>query len=106
MDNAEVLSRSESFPTRVARPGEIIIEQDGDPSELLILRSGTVEVRRDAQLVAVIDEAGATLGEVSMLLASPSTAAAMARHRSTSSPSHSPLSSGLENPGSPWLTPH
>ncbi len=79
MDNAEVLSRSESFPTRLARPGEIIIEQDGDSAELLILRSGTVEVRRDGQLVAVIDEAGATLGEVSMLLASPSTADVVAR---------------------------
>ena len=79
MDNAEVLSRSESFPTRTARPGEIIIEQDGESSELLILRAGTVEVRRDGQLVAVIDEPGATLGEVSMLLDSPSTADVVAR---------------------------
>ena len=79
MDNAEVLSRSESFPTRTARPGEIIIEQDGESSELFILRSGTVEVRRDSQLVAVIDEPGAILGEVSMLLASPSTADVVAR---------------------------
>src|SRR5215211_6115196 len=32
-------------------------------------------------------------------------AAAMARQKSTSSPVQLPLSSGTENPGSPWLTP-
>ncbi len=79
MNNQDVLTQSSSYPTRVARPGEIIIEEDGESSELLILRTGTVEVRRAGQLVAVIDEAGATLGEVSMLLASPSTADVVAR---------------------------
>src|SRR5262252_2842727 len=32
-------------------------------------------------------------------------AAASARQKSTSKPVQLPLSSGLENPGSPWLTP-
>src|SRR5215510_9187639 len=32
-------------------------------------------------------------------------AAASARQKSTSNPVQLPLSSGLENPGSPWLTP-
>src|SRR5215216_4744143 len=32
-------------------------------------------------------------------------AAARARQKSTSSPVQLPLSSGVENPGSPWLTP-
>ncbi len=38
--------------------------------------------------------------------ASPNTAAATARHTSTSMPAQLPLSSGLENPGSPLCTPH
>jgi hypothetical protein len=39
------------------------------------------------------------------LVGSSSTTAAMARHTSTSIPVQFPLSSGAENPGSPWLTP-
>src|SRR5262249_33982493 len=39
------------------------------------------------------------------LVGSPSTAAAIARQKSTSKPVQLPLSSGLEKPGSPWLTP-
>ena len=79
MDHEQVLTLAQSFPSRTARPGEIIIAEGGESSELLILRSGTVEVRRGGQLVAVIDGEGATLGEVSMLLNSPSTADVVAR---------------------------
>jgi CRP-like cAMP-binding protein len=79
MNHAEVLELAHSFPSRTARPAEIIIEEDGESSELLILMEGTVEIRRGAQLVAVVDEAGATLGEVSMLLGSSSTADVVAR---------------------------
>lgn len=79
MDHSEVLAVAEGFPTRTARPGEIVIEEDGDSPELLILKEGTVEIRRGGQLVAVVDEPGATLGEVSMLLDSSSTADVVAR---------------------------
>lgn len=79
MEHTEVLELAKSFPGRRARPGEIIIEESGESPELLVLRSGTVEVRRGGQLVAVVDEAGATLGEVSMLLNSSSTADVVAR---------------------------
>src|SRR5579883_218256 len=44
-------------------------------------------------------------GENLTLLASLKIAAATARHTSTSNPVQLPLSSGLEKPGSPWLTP-
>ncbi len=40
------------------------------------------------------------------LSALPKIAAATARHTSTSIPVQLPFSSGLEKPGSPWLTPH
>ena len=39
------------------------------------------------------------------LVASLKTAAAIARQKSTSKPVQLPLSSGRENPGTPWLTP-
>src|SRR5262245_23841351 len=38
--------------------------------------------------------------------ASPRTAAAIARHTSTSRPRHSPCASGAENPATPVVTPH
>jgi CRP-like cAMP-binding protein len=79
MEHTEVLDLAQTFPSRMARPGEIIIEESGESPELFVLRSGTVEVRRAGQLVAVVDEAGATLGEVSMLLNSSSTADVVAR---------------------------
>lgn len=79
MDHAQVLKLAETFPSRAALPGEIIIEEAGESSELLVLKSGTVEIRRGGQLVAVVDEAGATLGEISMLLSSSSTADVVAR---------------------------
>jgi len=44
-------------------------------------------------------------GEYFTLFASPKTAAATARHKSTSIPAHFPDASALENPGTPWETP-
>lgn len=79
MEHDQVLQLAAGFPLRSAHPGEIIIEEEGESSELLILEQGTVEIRRAGQLVAVVDEPGATLGEVSMLLDSPSTADVVAR---------------------------
>ncbi len=79
MDYQEVLKLACAFPLRIAHPGEIIIQEEGESGELLVLEAGVVEVRRGAQLVAVIDQPGSTLGEVSMLLDSPSTADVVAR---------------------------
>ncbi|MFV2039180.1 MAG: cyclic nucleotide-binding domain-containing protein [Acidimicrobiales bacterium] len=79
MDYTQILELACAFPLRTAHPGEIIIQEEGESPELLIIEAGTVEVRRGGQLVAVIDQPGATLGEVSMLLNSPSTADVVAR---------------------------
>lgn len=79
MKNSEVLQLAMSFPSRTARPGEIIIQEEGRSPELLILEEGTVEVRREGNLVAVVEDPGSTLGEISMLLDSPSTADVVAR---------------------------
>src|SRR3984893_6267260 len=45
-------------------------------------------------------------GENLTLAGSLKIAEAIARQKSTSKPVQFPLSSGLENPGRPWLTPH
>lgn len=79
MEHAQILELAAGFPARSVPPGQIIIQEEGESSELLILESGTVEIRRMGQLVAVVDDPGATLGEVSMLLDSPSTADVIAR---------------------------
>ena len=46
------------------------------------------------------------VGTNSTALASPKTAAATARHTSTSIPSHTPASFGLPKPARPVLEPH
>ena len=79
MENSQVLELASGFPLRIARPGEIIIQEDSQSPELLILEEGTVEVRREGSLVAVVGDPGSTLGEISMLLDSPSTADVVAR---------------------------
>src|SRR5580700_2716458 len=47
----------------------------------------------------------AVIGTYFVLVASPNTAAAKPRHRSTSMPVQLPLASGIEKPATPVLTP-
>src|SRR5262245_54124978 len=55
---------------------------------------------------SAVKRCAAVSGVKRTFFASPSTAAAIARHTSTSSPRHSPCASGAENPATPVVTPH
>ena len=79
MHHEEILALAADQPVRHLAPGEILIVEGELAPGVFILQSGTVEVRRDGQLVAVVDRAGSLLGEMAMLLESPSTADVVAR---------------------------
>src|SRR6476661_8561172 len=77
------------------------------PSE--VSRDSVHVVLRDSTSISpdcsAVKRSLADSGTYLTLVASPKTAAAIARPTSTSSPVQLPLSSGDENPGRPWLTP-
>src|SRR6516165_7413003 len=67
-----------------------------------------VVLRESTSISPVLSGSKRSLAESGVnltLIASFSTAAAMARQKSTSNPFQLPLSSGFEKPGRPWLTP-
>lgn len=83
MDHSEVLETARDEPLRTFGPGHILIEEGEPTPGIYILVSGTLEVRRGGQLVAVVEQAGSMVGEMAMLLDSPSTADVVARDEAT-----------------------
>ena len=73
-------------------------------------RWNVMVVTRDSTSISPVCSAvkrcAAVNGVKRTFVASPSTAAAIARQTSTSRPRHCPCSSGVENPAMPVLTPH
>ena len=63
-----VLKSFEKNPARVFTPGQLLITEGGPPGSLYVLESGEVEVVRHGIVVATIAEAGAIIGEMSVLL--------------------------------------
>lgn len=59
-------------------PGEVIIEEGRPFTDLYLLKSGEVEIRRDQLSIGKISKAGSALGEISALLGVPPTATAIA----------------------------
>ncbi|MGV3491747.1 MAG: Crp/Fnr family transcriptional regulator, partial [Devosia sp.] len=65
---------AKSYPTLILEPGEILFEAGEAQGELYILASGTLRVERDGIAIARISEAGALVGEMSVLLGTDHTA--------------------------------
>ncbi len=63
-----------SCNTRNVAPGEVIIKQDSPTGPLLVLLEGEVEILRDNVRVSKVAQAGAVLGEMSVLLGCAHTA--------------------------------
>jgi CRP/FNR family cyclic AMP-dependent transcriptional regulator len=62
------------LPVRTVEPGTTLIEEGAAPAALLVLRSGSVTVEKDAVAFARIDHPGAVFGEMSWVLDRPATA--------------------------------
>ena len=74
----DILWRFEDMTPRHFAPGEALIRQGQETGQLFVLKSGTVEVRRDGTVVTAIAEPGSVLGEMSVLLDRPHTASVVA----------------------------
>lgn len=63
---------------RFYAPGEVLLPQWGKLGILLVLKSGTVEVERDGNVIARTDQPGTLFGEMSLLLDRPHSASVTA----------------------------
>jgi CRP-like cAMP-binding protein len=71
----------EALPTRTFEPGEVLIQEGTAASELFFLASGTIEVRKENEIITRIRERGAMFGEMSVLLGCPHTATVCASNK-------------------------
>jgi CRP/FNR family cyclic AMP-dependent transcriptional regulator len=62
------------LPLAAYRAGETILQAGSKTGRLLILKSGAVAILRDSIEIAIVDEPGAVLGEISALLDQPHSA--------------------------------
>jgi CRP/FNR family transcriptional regulator, cyclic AMP receptor protein len=71
---AAILSKCDQALKRRAAAGEVLLAERQKTGRLYVLASGTVEVLRGDTRVALISDAGAVFGEMSILLNTPHTA--------------------------------
>ncbi|HVO87480.1 MAG TPA: cyclic nucleotide-binding domain-containing protein [Casimicrobiaceae bacterium] len=76
MNDALVLCSA--LPERRLAAGEVLIQEGVRSNALYVLQSGALDVIRDGVRVVGIDEPGAFLGEISVLLGAPPTATVVA----------------------------
>jgi len=69
----------EELPVRRYESGEVVIQQGGRDNEVLLLKSGSVEVIKDGVTIVEVAEDLAVFGEMSILLDQPHTATVKAR---------------------------
>ena len=68
---ASILEQISQYPTCRFTPGEIILEQGTTTGKLFFLAEGAVEVIKDGVRLAVVREAGAVFGEMSIFSEAP-----------------------------------
>jgi CRP/FNR family transcriptional regulator, cyclic AMP receptor protein len=78
-----LLDVSSAWPELRAVPGDVVVAEGGSSEQLLVLVEGALEVRRDGEVVAVIDQPGACIGEMALLLGTEHTADVVATAPST-----------------------
>ncbi|MEO6014852.1 MAG: cyclic nucleotide-binding domain-containing protein [Devosia sp.] len=67
---ASILALTQSQPTRSLAPGEALLSEGDAGGELYVLESGRLIVERGNVTIATIDNPGALIGEMSVLLGS------------------------------------
>ena len=65
---ANILTLTRGQPQRNLVRGEVLIDEGEASGELYVLEAGKLVVERDGVAIATIDEAGALIGEMSVLL--------------------------------------
>ncbi len=74
MDASDILAITHDHPAAEVEDGALLLEEGVRSGSLLVLVSGVLEIRRGGRTVARIDEPGAIVGEMGLLLQSPATA--------------------------------
>ncbi len=69
-----ILSMCDGVPIETFAAGETVLQEGTRTGRVFVLVSGRLEVLRGATQVAILDEPGAVVGEMSLLLAAPHTA--------------------------------
>jgi CRP/FNR family transcriptional regulator, cyclic AMP receptor protein len=69
-----VLALAEAQPMEVIAPGHVLITQGSQGGDLFILEEGRLSVARDGVKIANVITPGALIGEMSVLLGTPSSA--------------------------------
>jgi CRP/FNR family transcriptional regulator, cyclic AMP receptor protein len=74
-----ILDAVKNYPVTVIGPRGVLVQEGQKTGRLYVLKSGDLEIVRDGSLVASIGEAGAIVGEMSVLLDQPHTATVRSR---------------------------
>lgn len=74
-----ILEAVQNYPVTVIGPRGVLVQEGQQTGKLYVLKSGDLEIVRDGSLVASIGEAGAIVGEMSVLLDQPHTATVRSR---------------------------
>jgi CRP-like cAMP-binding protein len=69
-----LLDFAQDRPRRAVAAGEVLVAEGTRPGSLFVLLDGALEVRKAGQIVAVLSEPGACVGEMSLLLDAPASA--------------------------------
>jgi CRP-like cAMP-binding protein len=69
-----LLHASSEWPEMRVAEGDVVLAEGGPAERLLVLVEGALEVRRDGEVVAAIDQPGACIGEIGLLLGMANTA--------------------------------
>lgn len=74
-----ILRAVANYPVTVVGPRGVLVQEGQKTGKLYVLKSGDLEIVRDGSLVASIGEAGAIIGEMSVLLDQPHSATVRSR---------------------------
>lgn len=74
-----ILEAVQNYPVTVIGPRGVLVQEGQKTGKLYVLKSGDLEIVRDGSLVASLGEAGAIVGEMSVLLDQPHTATVRSR---------------------------
>jgi CRP/FNR family cyclic AMP-dependent transcriptional regulator len=74
----ELLDTCSDRPAKTLAAGTILLEQGVKTGRMYVLVRGSIEILRGSTQVAILDDPGALVGEMSILLNSPHTATARA----------------------------
>ncbi|HQZ11926.1 MAG TPA: cyclic nucleotide-binding domain-containing protein [Devosia sp.] len=77
---ATVLEAAAALPVMVLAPRGVLVTEGARTGKLYILKSGNLEVVRDGSVVAGFGNAGAIVGEMSVLLGQPHSATVRSRY--------------------------